>query len=558
MRGMAASGRAFDSDLPADERREAAIEAALETLAPAGMIGIGAAAKQPAKAVLMDILTPTGATKDIAEDTLGDPSRRQFLKGAAATAATAAVAPDVIGEIAEVATKATKTAAKARINPLDMAMANIKELRRQIDEEYSVVNEVLDNPRSTGMLPDEKAAVDEANKAIQTAELEIIEEAYDAIMMMDKADFAEAVTSASDEALEAIIEPQYESIMGNQRLVDDGENSVRLAQEAHRRGLHLAKDENGIDKFPNARAFVEDFYDAVDSTVDNSLIIEKKGVDIPIDSPYYRGLKMTEDRASMGVEDVFRMDQENRKREMMREQLLAEYNRAMEQGLDDAEIDARIATKRRILEQEYGIPFSFADGGVVQRYQEGGMVNTPFADPIKMASPMPAMTRAIGEDGSGNFPIASASTMAVGEDGSSPTPQQIATPGPQQGVGGLFELQNQFQSAMQNVQNNPLELYQGYLGKKYGAPQMEQFQGKIDEFMSLVRQAEEAHFGGGGIGPYASMVGGSGSLPAPVGAMTQAVGEDGGGGAAVGGFASLFPADSAMNNLVSTQAIGEG
>ena len=59
LRGMAASGRAFDSDLPPEERKAAGIEAALETLAPAGMVGIGALAKQPAKAVLMDVLTPT-------------------------------------------------------------------------------------------------------------------------------------------------------------------------------------------------------------------------------------------------------------------------------------------------------------------------------------------------------------------------------------------------------------------------------------------------------------------------------------------------------------------
>ena len=34
MRGMAASGRAFDSELPADERKAAAIEAGVETLFP--------------------------------------------------------------------------------------------------------------------------------------------------------------------------------------------------------------------------------------------------------------------------------------------------------------------------------------------------------------------------------------------------------------------------------------------------------------------------------------------------------------------------------------------
>ena len=65
MRGMAASGRAFDPELSVEERKAAGIEAALETLAPVGMGVIGALAKQPAKAVLMDMLTLTGAPSDV-------------------------------------------------------------------------------------------------------------------------------------------------------------------------------------------------------------------------------------------------------------------------------------------------------------------------------------------------------------------------------------------------------------------------------------------------------------------------------------------------------------
>ena len=65
MRGMAASGRAFDPELSVEERKAAGIEAALETLAPMGMGVIGALAKQPAKAVLMDMLTLTGAPSDV-------------------------------------------------------------------------------------------------------------------------------------------------------------------------------------------------------------------------------------------------------------------------------------------------------------------------------------------------------------------------------------------------------------------------------------------------------------------------------------------------------------
>ena len=88
MRSMRATGRAFDSGCHPEERKAAAIEAALETLAPAGMIGLGALAKQPVKATLMDVLTPTGAPAsmtDEAVEAVSDPSRRAFMKGAAAT-----------------------------------------------------------------------------------------------------------------------------------------------------------------------------------------------------------------------------------------------------------------------------------------------------------------------------------------------------------------------------------------------------------------------------------------------------------------------------------------
>lgn len=366
MRGMAASGRAFDSDLSADERKAAAIEAGVETLFPIGMIGMGAAAKQPAKAVLMDILTPTGATKDIAEDTLADPSRRKFLQGAAAAVPVAAIAPDVI---TDVMTKATKAGGRAAINPLDMAMANIKELRRQIDEGYAIVNEVLDNPRSSGPLPDEVAAMNDANKNIQTAELEIIEEAYDAIMMMDKADFADAVSNASDEALEAIIEPQYESIMGNQRLVDDGENSVRLAQEAHRRGLHLAKDKNGIDRFPNARAFVEDFYDAVDG-LDTNIIPPKNNVDDGLlDSiGVYRddgNLNMARQTPPDIQEDITQLKLTELRRQ------IEQADRVMRiEGKSTKEIDEFKAQKRREMFELQNLPPDmddfYAKGGAVE------------------------------------------------------------------------------------------------------------------------------------------------------------------------------------------------
>ena len=357
MRGMAASGRAFDTELPADERKAAAIEAGVETLFPVGMIGMGAAAKQPAKAVLMDILTPTGATKDIAEDTLADPSRRKFLQGAAAAVPVAAVAPDVI---TDVVTKATKAGGRAAINPLDMAMQNIRILRGQIDEQYGIVNEVLDNPRSSGMLPDEKVALDDANAMIARTEQEVIDEAYEAMINMDPAEFSQAIRGASDEALEEIVSVQYDSIIGNQRLADDGPNITAMAQEMQRRGMHTAKDRNGVSRFPNAETFVMDVTEPiVDSGVDQGLIIEKMGVDYPA------GLNMTRQTPPDIQEDITQLKLTELRRQ------IEQADRVMRiEGKSTKEIDDFKAQKRREMFELQNLPPDmddfYAQGGAVE------------------------------------------------------------------------------------------------------------------------------------------------------------------------------------------------
>jgi len=357
MRGMAASGRAFDTELPTDERKAAAIEAGVETLFPVGMIGMGAAAKQPAKAVLMDILTPTGATKDIAEDTLADPSRRKFLQGAAAAVPVAAVAPDVITDVAKMTGKA---GVRAAINPLDMAMENIRILRGQIDEQYGIVSEVLDNPRSSGMLPDEKVALDDANAMIARTEQEVIDEAYDAMISMDPAEFSQAIRGASDEALEEIVSVQYDSIIGNQRLADDGPNITAMAQEMQRRGMHTAKDRNGVSRFPNAETFVMDVTEpVVDSGVDQGLIIEKMGVDYPA------GLNMTRETPPDIAEKMLAQKIRNLKNDIV----LREREMRVD-GKSTSEIDDMKAEKRREIFKLQGLPPDmddfYAQGGAVE------------------------------------------------------------------------------------------------------------------------------------------------------------------------------------------------
>ena len=59
-------------------------------------------------------------------------------------------------------------------------------------------------------------------------------------------------------------------------------------------------------------------------------------------------------------------DQEDRKREMMRLALLDEFNKGMKEGLSQNKIDSNLSSLKRILENQYGIPFSMATGGSVQ------------------------------------------------------------------------------------------------------------------------------------------------------------------------------------------------
>ena len=357
MRGMAASGRAFDTELPADERKAAAIEAGVETLFPVGMIGMGAAAKQPAKAVLMDILTPTGATKDIAEDTLADPSRRKFLQGAAAAVPVAAVAPDVI---TDVMTSATKAGGRAAINPLDMALKNLKVLRGQMDEQY----QILDELEGMGVGAERNADLaNAANKSIQTAEMEMVDVAREAIEDADPAVFSQA----SDEAIEEIIGMQYESIYSNQAIVPEHPNYEIIAKEIKRRGMDTAKDRNGVDRFPNARVFADDIFEPTDL---NDIILPKRSVDDDLlDSAGvlrdYGNLNMARQTPPDIEEDILELKLTELRRE------IANADRVMRiDGKSTKEIDEFKAQKRREMFELQNLPPDmddfYAKGGAVE------------------------------------------------------------------------------------------------------------------------------------------------------------------------------------------------
>ena len=255
MRGMRASGRAFDSELPSEERKAAAVEAALETLAPVGMIGMGALAKQPIKATLMDVLTPTGAPAsmtDEAVEAVSDPSRRAFMKGAAATGGIAALAPDLAMEaMHKVPAAVTKTAAKAAvINPINMAAENIRLLKKQIDEADELRDEIIEQVG-------EGAEASAQQSTIYNTQDEIFDVVRDTLEEFEPEDYVQA----SDEALEELAKYNYDlgNLYGGVNYYSiDTSNFKNLANEAKRRGLHKLKNEKGITKFPNISALVEE------------------------------------------------------------------------------------------------------------------------------------------------------------------------------------------------------------------------------------------------------------------------------------------------------------
>jgi len=112
-----------------------------------------------------------------------------------------------------------------------------------------------------------------------------------------------------------------------------------------------------------------------------------------------------------------------------------------------------------------------AEGGViypVQHMEAGGMIVSPYANPMKEQMGQPMMQ-----------------TMGPGSMG-----------GGMGGVGGMFQnMQKQFGQQMTQMQSSPLKVYSDYLNQTYTGPQSQEMQSKVTEFVDLVDQAERAHFG---------------------------------------------------------------
>jgi hypothetical protein len=153
-----------------------------------------------------------------------------------------------------------------------------------------------------------------------------------------------------------------------------------------------------------------------------------------------------------------------------------------------------------------------SSGGVilpVQHMQEGGMIQSPYANPMKASiSAMPMPLPQVATD--------------------MPMPAQI-----QPAIGGLFQnLHSEFGQQMGQMQSQPLKVYQNYLMQTYAQPEMQAEQQKVDHFLDLVDQAERAHFGaeesfGFGGGPMAQQY--QQALPAPRGGPMPGRGIMGGG-----------------------------
>ena len=269
MRGMTAAGVVPDSRYSPEQRKEALIEAGLETIIPVSMIGAGKFAKEPATKVLMDFLSPTGAPAEVSarpaakaapvDNTPTDPSRRKFLKGAGAAVLAAGATPDILAEIIPKITRAAARVAPDLLkNPLVMAAAKIKALKKSTDELYASRGVISESTDSVADLARDRQLTANAYEKIDT-----VENVFKSLA--DPKTGKQTIKEAPDDVLEEILSVQYEGstsaferIQAQMEGVDGFDPATEIAQEIKRRGLDTAKNKEGILQFPYARQFMED------------------------------------------------------------------------------------------------------------------------------------------------------------------------------------------------------------------------------------------------------------------------------------------------------------
>jgi hypothetical protein len=269
MRGMTAAGVVPDSRYSPEQRKEALIEAGLETIIPVSMIGAGKFAKEPATKVLMDFLSPTGAPAEVSarpaakvapvDNTPDNPSRRKFLENAGAAVLAAGATPDILAEIIPKITRAAARVAPDLLkNPLVMAAAKIKALKKSTDELYASRGVISESTDSVADLARDRQLTANAYEKIDT-----VENVFKSLA--DPKTGKQTIKEAPDDVLEEILSVQYEGstsaferIQAQMEGVDGFDPATEIAQEIKRRGLDTAKNKEGILQFPYARQFMED------------------------------------------------------------------------------------------------------------------------------------------------------------------------------------------------------------------------------------------------------------------------------------------------------------
>lgn len=141
------------------------------------------------------------------------------------------------------------------------------------------------------------------------------------------------------------------------------------------------------------------------------------------------------------------------------------------------------------------------DQGNVQHMQEGGMIQSPYANPMRVGlyDQLDQKSSAIGglfqqlhqQMGQMQSPPLGQQgelTVLIGPNMGPPVPREMQSP-------PLGQQMGQMQQQMGQMQSQPLKIYQNYLMQTYAQPEMQAEQQKVDHFLDLVDQAERAHFG---------------------------------------------------------------
>jgi hypothetical protein len=169
------------------------------------------------------------------------------------------VTPDILAEIVPKITRAAARVAPDLLkNPLVMAAAKIKALKKSTDELYASRGVISESTDSVADLARDRQLTANAYEKIDT-----VENVFKSLA--DPKTGKQTIKEAPDDVLEEILSVQYEGstsaferIQAQMEGVDGFDPATEIAQEIKRRGLDTAKNKEGILQFPYARQFMED------------------------------------------------------------------------------------------------------------------------------------------------------------------------------------------------------------------------------------------------------------------------------------------------------------